>query len=263
MADDVLCILVRRLLNGLYLMGEIVFGMDVKMRTELKYLCTEAQARSIALRVGGIMAPDEHQGPDGYTVRSLYFDTRHDRFLAENLASVDCREKIRMRSYGSSGDRMRLERKSSVGGKKAKEQTWLDASYARDLAVMGKFLPTNAEDPLIRDVMLLMKTEWLAPKAAVDYKRFAFVHPAGNVRVTLDRFIKASCNVDGFFGGEMSWLPLLPDEHLVLEVKYTGVLPGYIARALDIGMQRVTFSKYALSRNVLQNGGKIEEHYEL
>ena len=48
-----------------------------------------------------------------------------------------------------------------------------------------------------------------------------------------------------------------------MEVKFDGILPGYITRILGIGnLQRISFSKYVLCRNLINNNGRLDEVYE-
>jgi hypothetical protein len=50
--------------------------------------------------------------------------------------------------------------------------------------------------------------------------------------------------------------PVLPAGQHVLEVKYDGILPGFLVKAMDMGdLQRTSFSKYTYSRIVNDNNG--------
>ena len=55
----------------------------------------------------------------------------------------------------------------------------------------------------------------------------------------------------------------VPINRKILEVKYDGILPGYISRILNVeSLERASYSKYVMSNNVLENNGRIEEVYE-
>ena len=57
--------------------------------------------------------------------------------------------------------------------------------------------------------------------------------------------------------------PLMPPGRHILEVKYDSILPGYIKRVLDTGrLERVSFSKYAYARSVIEGNGRKEDGYE-
>ena len=56
---------------------------------------------------------------------------------------------------------------------------------------------------------------------------------------------------------------ILPSNKNIMEVKFDGILPGYITRILGIGnLQRISFSKYVLCRNLINNNGRLDEVYE-
>ena len=73
--------------------------MENRFRHEFKYLSTLGQLKAIQVRLTGLIPLDPHVGPDGiYNIRSLYFDDYEDRYLKENEAGVDPREKFRIGS---------------------------------------------------------------------------------------------------------------------------------------------------------------------
>ena len=84
-------------------------------RRELKYQLNVAQIPSIRRRLSAFLLPDEHGGADGYSVRSLYFDTPADSDFLDKVDGIDCRQKIRRRIYGESGP-VKLELKQKSGG---------------------------------------------------------------------------------------------------------------------------------------------------
>ena len=53
--------------------------MKEVLRQEKKYLYTYEQFKRMDCRFGKLLQPDVHSGADGYTVRSLYFDTMQER----------------------------------------------------------------------------------------------------------------------------------------------------------------------------------------
>ena len=81
-------------------------------RHEFKYLCSLGQLKIIQGRIAGLIPLDPHVGKDGvYNIRSLYFDDFEDRYMMENEAGTDPREKFRIRIYNHSADRISLELK--------------------------------------------------------------------------------------------------------------------------------------------------------
>ena len=91
----------------------------------------------------------------------------------------------------------------------------------------------------------------LEPVVIVEYDRTAFVYETGNVRITLDRNLRYSTNIDDFMNGKKEQYRVLPEENRVIEVKYDELLPGVIARIIENGnMSQTSFSKYVLCRRM-------------
>lgn len=66
------------------------------------------------MRLTPLMYPDIHQGPEGYLVKSLYFDDLYDSCASEKENGIHRREKYRIRQYGNSLDFIRLEKKDKM-----------------------------------------------------------------------------------------------------------------------------------------------------
>lgn len=71
-------------------------------RREIKYAITISQATLLQNKLTYVMHEDPHNGIDGYSVKSLYFDTLYDRDLNDKLNGCLNRQKIRLRVYGNS-----------------------------------------------------------------------------------------------------------------------------------------------------------------
>lgn len=248
------------------------------MRHEDKYICTNRQMELIRRRLSCFLRTDEHQTGDCYGIRSLYLDTFEDRLLNESLSGVPNRKKYRIRIYNCSDRRISLEEKSSIGNLKSKRSVAVDKEYVKKLLKNDISLPDsvtdlqsvnssdecakNTENDLLSTVCVLNRLEGLNPVVIVDYRRTAFVYDVGNVRITLDMDVGASTQPDGFFDPGIVTVPVFPQGKSLIEVKYDGILPGFVARLLDIGsLEHISFSKYALCRNVIENNGRKDEYY--
>lgn len=118
-------------------------------------------------------------------------------------------------------------------------------------------------DEVIQEVVMLNKTELLRPKVIVEYDRSAYISEIGNVRITFDRDVRASNVIEKFVDERPLFERILPSNKNIMEVKFDGILPGYITRILGIGnLQRISFSKYVLCRNLINNNGRLDEVYE-
>lgn len=193
------------------------------------------------------MAQDIHQDGDRYEIRSLYFDDAWGRCMDENEAGVDQREKYRIRIYDPRSDVIHLEIKEKNRGLTKKRAC--DLSREECAAIMEGTLPLKLDSRApLNALQMQMRCAKMEPKVIIAYERTAFVHPAGNVRITFDRNIMASRCVDEFLEDGVSGMtPVLPAGVHVLEVKYDEFLPDVIAQQLEIGKLRKTaFSKYYL-----------------
>jgi len=103
--------------------------------------------------------------------------------------------------------------------------------------------------PLAKKLQVLRMTSGMIPKVIVEYERTPYVYKHGNVRITFDRNITSSGQVDQFFVQDVKKRPILPAGMQLLEVKYDEYLPDPIYHALMLdNMQRTNFSKYYLCR---------------
>ena len=222
-------------------------------RVENKYLVTDADLALLAGRLKSVMAQDANQNGDCYEIRSLYFDDAWERCMDENEAGVDQREKYRIRIYDGSAGVIHLEIKEKCRGLTRKTSCDLSEEECRQLMEGDMSLSLDERAPLNR-LRLLMRCARMEPKVIIAYERTAYVHPSGNVRITLDRNIMASRRREEFLEDRVSGMvPVLPTGIHVLEVKYDEFLPDVIAQLLETGKLRQTaFSKYYLGRLALE-----------
>ncbi len=222
---------------------------DIEFRVENKYLVSDIDLAVIAERLSIVMQQDVHQVGDCYEIRSIYFDDAWDRCMDENDAGIDCRQKYRIRTYGPALSPINLEIKAKQNGLTKKTACRLTRSEYDRILDGGNDLEFGDRKPL-NQLLLQMRCAKMQPKAIIAYERTAFVHPAGNVRITFDRNIMASKNCTSFLDARIEGLiPILPVGMHVLEVKYDEYLPDAIARQLETGkLQQSAFSKYYLGR---------------
>jgi SPX domain protein involved in polyphosphate accumulation len=222
---------------------------NIEFRVENKYLVSNLELAVIAKRLSAVMQQDIHQTGDCYEIRSIYFDDAWDRCMDENDAGIDCRQKYRIRTYGSENAPINLEIKAKQNGLTKKTACTLSHSQYERILDGGNDLEFGDKKPL-NQLLLQMRCAKMQPKIIIAYERTAFVHPIGNVRITFDRNIMASRNCASFLEPRIEELvPILPVGMHVLEVKYDEYLPDVIARQLQTGkLQQTAFSKYYLGR---------------
>ena len=222
-------------------------------RKEVKYRIEEQDFLRLMNRLDAYLAFDPFSGSEGYPVRSLYFDSLDDRDLYDKLDGTLEHKKIRMRTYDPLGDSFNLEYKCRWDGDGIKRKLKLNREQAmrlvrNDYRVLREFEP----DPLVAELFDRMVRGRYIPKVIVEYHRTAWEYPASNIRITWDRGIRASYFPESFFEERPLYIPILPQNQGVLEIKYDYVFPSILKDALrSIDQLPVANSKYALGRRYL------------
>ena len=226
-----------------------------KYRHELKYVVSQAQISLLRSRINQLMNLDPHAADKGlYNIRSLYFDDFQNNNFFENEDGTDPREKLRIRIYNHSAERITLECKRKERGKTWKSSCLLSEEQAS--ALMNCNVIDFEEQPaLLRKMSLQMKTRLLQPVTVVEYERIPYISQNGNVRVTFDMNISSSSAVECFLDSELPRRPVMPPGWHLMEVKFDEYLPDYIYKALNLDVLRQTaYSKYYLCRKFAQKG---------
>lgn len=219
-------------------------------RHELKYLCTDAQLALVENRIQALMKKDAHVGEKGiYTIRSLYFDDYRNSCYYENENGTDPREKFRIRIYNHNLEHIKLERKRKERGKTKKDACNLTAELCTKI-IKGEFVGQDAVNhEVYRKFWMLTRTQMFRPKVIVEYDRVPYVCGDGNVRITLDKNIRAGNQCRSFMEPMIATRLIMPKGQQVLEVKYDAYLPDYIYQGTQIeSLQQTAFSKYYLCR---------------
>lgn len=221
-----------------------------RYRHEYKYLIDARQEGILRIRAGGVAQKDSHTREDGsYFIRSLYFDDFGDSCLMDNLCGADPRSKFRIRYYNSDTGHIRLEKKSKCRGMCLKEACSISAEECK--AFLSGEIPSFTEDTESMKKVLFteIRLRGLMPKVIVSYERIPFIYSGGNVRITFDRKLSSSAELDRFLTGDYAQRPVLPCGHSILEVKWDEVMPRYIKEAMCIErLQQTAFSKYYMCR---------------
>ena len=227
----------------------------LEYRNELKFVCTEYDLEILKHRLQCLMKYDKHQNGKSYKIRSLYFDDYYRTAFAENEAGVDLRKKFRIRIYDDLRELIRLEIKYKIRGKTKKESCLISTDMCNALINGEKILfDKNYPEPL-KLLYIEMKTKNLKPSIIIEYERTAFTYKLGNVRITLDKNISYSNDINKFLDYRVNLTPIQRKGEHVLEVKYDEFLPDYIAQVLELGnLERTTFSKFYLGKSLSIGG---------
>ena len=220
-------------------------------RKEKKYLVDMASAKLLEARLAAVLAPDPHNGVRGYPIRSLYFDTLHDRDFTEKLFGCDPRRKVRLRIYDPRADFALLELKQKQGENQVKRSLQMNRAEAQRLVDGDCSVLLERPEPFAAEMHAFMSINGYAPKCIVEYDRTAFIAKENKIRVTLDRTIRATEASVRLFDERLCLYPVFDPFNVVLEVKYNGFLLSYIKDVLRMAdKSELAVSKYCLGRTV-------------
>lgn len=224
----------------------------MRYRHEYKYQINAIQEAILNVQLMGLMKADSHAGIDGkYIVRSLYFDDIYDSCLWDNLAGSDPRSKIRIRYYNHDTDYITLERKTKKRGMTLKESCRLSLQECKLLTEGENVEILDDMDDMKKTLLLDIQQRGLMPKIIVTYERIPYIYPAGNVRVTFDRCLSSSNEIQKFLTGNYQSRPVFPIGMSILEVKWDEVMPRHIKDAIHVEkLVWTAFSKYYMCRTI-------------
>ena len=228
----------------------------MEYRVENKYIISERDIVLLKNRLSGILKNDINQNGETYVIRSLYFDTYCEKCIQENDAGIDDRKKYRMRIYNANDSFIRLEIKEKKNSLTKKTSCVISRSEGESLCdnrLYSENLSELDNRKVLNEFLLQRKCNGLLPKAIIEYERSAFVYGIGNVRITIDRNISVSREINSFFEARTGGLiPVMPKGMHILEVKYDEFIPDFILQILQMGiLEKCTFSKYYLGCNMI------------
>lgn len=218
-------------------------------RVEDKYMLNKPNMFILEHRISTILQPDMYSGAEGYNISSVYFDDLFDTCFNDTLDGIEDRDKYRIRIYNNSFDVIKLEVKHKKRNRISKDSCSITYEQLKALLQGEPILGDN--NPTIRQFNLAISERGLRPKVIVTYERNAYVYDAGNVRITFDRNVRASRDIDRFGQPDLIYdtVDNVDDLEDIVEVKYDEFLPAFIADNLEMGqMVQVSFSKYGLCR---------------
>ena len=223
------------------------------MRYELKYEVNEAVLPLLRARLRAVMHADRHSGPDGYLVRSLYFDDLDSSAYRDKLNGNPERSKLRLRYYNGDESYIVLENKEKLGRMTRKTAQEVSREVALAMVNGDRERCLEARGAVMDQFLARGGTRSLKPRVLVDYRRTAFVYPVSNVRITLDEKVSTGLYRTDLFNREAARLPVLDPGRAVVEVKFDHFLPDHLDTALrDIPMVRLAVSKYVKCLGVLE-----------
>lgn len=193
------------------------------------------------------------QNPDGYLIKSLYFDSVYDDDYWSKINGELNRKKIRIRIYNNDPSFVKFEIKNRFANYNLKESLVINKNEAVRI-IDGDFDTLNKIDSAIsRKAATIMKKGLYSPKAVVQYEREAYTLPMFDIRITFDKNVCAS-NSSHLFFDDLPMIPVLESNEMILEVKYNHVLPQFLKSILSIcDSSPTSISKYCFAREYLNN----------
>lgn len=223
--------------------------MDASLaRREIKYLLDPRSAINLKSKLMKMLPLDANSPMNGYSVRSLYFDTIYDRDYYDKIDGLETRRKIRLRVYGPDDKTAKLEVKLKSGINQWKQSAAIEREDAR-LVIERRYgeLLEKYDAPFLQAVFYKMETDCYMPKIIIEYNRIAFVNHSNLTRITIDSALKSAISSFDIFSDRLPLCPVMCP--IILEVKYNRFLLSHIKSALSIvDKTPVSISKYCLCR---------------
>lgn len=218
-------------------------------RVEKKFQIDPVGMENMKERLMRVMTSDPHNGPDGYIVRSLYFDSIYNKDYFAKAIGVDVRKKIRLRIYSSQDKNAKLEVKEKADGMQRKRSLSITREESEKMLRADYGFLAQKEDAFAQALYYLMTKEVYRPKCIVEYDRYAFIHPDNNIRVTFDQNLRMDADPNDMFNPVNKMIPVAESSDITLEVKYDGFLYSSIKSAIGDNLSiNISSSKYCRVR---------------
>lgn len=226
---------------------------NAKLRHELKYFISWKEYVLIRSKLATILRLDDNtKNPEGYLIRSLYFDDMYDTGMFEKLVGVQRRDKYRIRIYDYSDKTINFERKSKYDSYISKVSAPLNRTQTNQILSGDYNSLRESENTLLKEIYVKRNTVLLRPAVIVDYLREAYIYQDGNVRITFDKFISAGVGSFNIFSRRVPTYPVVEKDLLVLEIKYDNYLPTLIKGLVkSLTGDTCAISKYVMCRTRL------------
>jgi hypothetical protein len=230
-------------------------------RFEVKYFVATRQVPALVSELEPFSTADPHSdGPDGYSVFSVYWDTPQLAFFWEKVEGVKHRRKLRFRRYGSS-DTISVEIKQREDRTLHKRRLAWPLTRVQDaFGDGGRSIGWDAVngDPVATEAALMIERLRLQPTIGVRYQRrarFGAFDPG--LRLTFDsRLMYRPAPVS--LAQPFTLGSYIVDPRVsVLEIKYDHRAPRWLTKLVcRYGLKVVRMSKYCSAVDRDRSGGQ-------
>lgn len=222
-------------------------------RKEVKFLVTLPDRLYLLDALSQILTPDAYGGYNGYTVRSVYFDSITNEDYWDKKEHKDEKKRIRVRVYDPDDKKAKFELKRKSFGRELKESVVITREDAIRILNRDYSALLNYDSDTARYAYDLMTTRLYRPVSLVEYDRRAFTHPNFNTRITMDNNLRYCDFCYDLFSHNFNFKSAMPKDETILEVKYDRFLFKQIQDVLSqCDLTRKPVSKFGSSRSVLK-----------
>lgn len=223
-------------------------------RKEIKYLISLPDRLYLLEALNQLLIPDAYGGYNGYTVRSVYFDSMCNEDYRDKKEHADEKKRIRVRVYHPDDKKAKFELKRKSYGRELKESVVISREDAARLLKREYSVLLNYESDTARYAYDLMTTRLYRPVSLIEYDRRAFTHSNFNTRITLDNNLRYCDFCCDLFSHHLNFKSALPTDETILEIKYDRFLFRQIQEVLaQCDLTRKPPSKFGSSRQLLKN----------
>ena len=233
-------------------------------RKEKKIIINKSDYPAISEKITEYLVPDKYN-KDGkpYDICNIYFDNDRGDVIRNSVSKPSYKAKLRLRSYGTPtlDDNVFFEIKSKTNkvGTKRRAIMPLRKIYAFLETGMIPDEENYINRQVLREISYFIETYDAKPRTYVSYRRYAFYSKDDpNLRITFDTDIISRRDDLRLELGDYGE-PLLNDEKMIIEIKFTGSIPIWLAHILsDFGLAIGSFSKigYEFNKNLLSANEK-------
>ena len=222
-------------------------------RREVKYLISLEDRLFLLDALNQLLTPDTYGGYNGYTVRSVYFDSVANDDYLDKREGVPEKKRIRMRVYHPDDEKVKFELKRKSYGRELKESQIISRADGKEL-LRGNYRVLLAYDSAVaRFAYDLMTTRLYRPVSLIEYDRRAYTHHNFNTRVTMDHHLRYCDFCYDLFSHRLNFKEAMPKEDTILEIKYDRFLFKQIQELLGkCDLTRRPPSKFGTSRSILK-----------
>lgn len=222
-------------------------------RREVKYLLSLPDRLFLLGALDQLLTPDAYGGYNGYTVRSVYFDSIDNEDYRDKKLHADEKKRIRLRVYHPDDQKAKFELKRKSFGRELKESVVVSREDAREILKQNYSVLLHYDTPTARYAYDLMTTRLYRPVSLIEYDRRAYTHPNFNTRVTMDNNLRCCEFCYDLFSHHLNFKALMPKDETILEIKYDRFLFRQIQEVLaQCDLSRKPPSKFGSSRKILK-----------